>query len=81
MDDPAAEAFALVDAEATAMGIDPDNVDVVLCGGTTCSTDRWDVVTVEVSVLVEELSSFLPFGEITVSAAHSEQVDLFRSRP
>lgn len=79
--DPTAEALAAVDAQAGSMGIDPGNVTVVLCGGLTCSVDRGAVVTVEVTVLVEELSSFLPIGNITVHAVHSEQVDMYRSRP
>jgi len=79
--DPAAEAQLVVDSQASSMGIDPDNVSVVLCGGTGCSTDRGAVVTVEVSVLVEELSSFLPIGSITIRAVHSERVDMYRSRP
>ena len=63
------------------MGVDPANVKVLLCGGAECAVDRGSVVTVEVTVLVHELSSFLPIGTITVNAVHSEQVDLFRSRP
>lgn len=79
--DPTAEALSVVDAQARSMGIDPANVTVVFCGGTACSTDRGAVVTVEVAVSVEELSSFLPIGDITVRAVHSEQVDMYRSRP
>ena len=79
--DPEVEALQVIIAQARSMGIDPDSVTVVLCGGTTCSIKRGDVVTVEVSVLVEELSSFLPIGTINVRAVHSEQVDLYRSRP
>jgi hypothetical protein len=52
-----------------------------LCGGAACPVDRGSVVTVDVTVLVDELSSFLPIGTITVNAVHSEQVDMFRSRP
>ena len=79
--DPSAEALAVVEAQATSMGIDPGDVTVLLCGGVECAVDRWSIVTVDVTVLVDELSSFLPIGTITVHAVHSEQVDLFRSRP
>lgn len=79
--DPSAEALAVIEAQARSMGIDPGDVTVLLCGGAECAVDRGSVVTVEVTVLVEELSSFLPIGTITVQAVHSEQVDLFRSRP
>jgi hypothetical protein len=79
--DPSAEALAVIEAQARSMGIDPGDVTVLLCGGAECALDRGSVVTVDVTVLVEELSSFLPIGTITVQAVHSEQVDLFRSRP
>ena len=79
--DPMSEALEVVDAQARSMGIDPSKVTVVLCGGSKCSVGRGDVVTVEVAVEVEELSSFLPIGGITVDAVHSEQVDTYRSRP
>lgn len=79
--DPSAEALSVIEAQATSMGIDPADVTVLLCGGAKCEVDRGSVVTVEVTVRVGELSSFLPIGTITVNAVHSEQVDLFRSRP
>ncbi len=79
--DPSAEALAVIEAQARSMGIDPGDVTVLLCGGAQCAVDRGSVVTVDVTVLVKELSSFLPFGTITVQAVHSEQVDMFRSRP
>lgn len=79
--DPSAEALSVIEAQARSMGIESDNITVLLCGGTACTVDRGSVVTVEVTVLVEELSSFLPIGTITVNAVHSEQVDLYRSRP
>jgi hypothetical protein len=79
--DPAAEALAVVEAQARSMGIDPDSITVLLCGGETCAVERGAVVTVDVTVLVEELSSLLPIGTITVHAVHSEQVDTYRSRP
>lgn len=79
--DPSAEALAVIGAQASAMGISTDNITVLLCGGSTCAVDRGSVVTVDVTVLVEELSSFLPIGTITVNAVHSEQVDMYRSRP
>lgn len=79
--DPSAEAWAVIEAQAIGMGVDPASITVLLCGGAECAVDRGSVVTVEVTVLVHELSSFLPIGTITVNAVHSEQVDLFRSRP
>jgi hypothetical protein len=79
--DPSAEALAVIEAQARSMGIDPGDVTVLLCGGAVCPVDRGSVVTVDVTVLVDELSSFLPIGTITVNAVHSEQVDMFRSRP
>lgn len=79
--DPSEEALAVIEAQAISMGIDPDNVTVLLCGGVACTVDRGSVVTVDVTVVVEELSAFLPIGTITVNAVHSEQVDLYRSRP
>jgi len=79
--DPSAEALAVIAVQARSMGIDAANVTVLLCGGEKCALDRGSVVTVEVRVLVDELSPFLPIGTITVNAVHSEQVDLFRSRP
>jgi len=79
--DPSLEAMAVIEAQATSMGIDTADVTVLFCGGAACAVGRGSVVTVDVSVLVDELSSFLPIGTITVNAVHSEQVDLFRSRP
>jgi Flp pilus assembly protein TadG len=79
--DPSAEALAVIEAQARSMAIDPGDVTVLLCGGAACPVDRGSVVTVDVTVLVDELSSFLPIGTITVNAVHSEQVDMFRSRP
>jgi hypothetical protein len=79
--DPSAEALAVIEAQARSMDIDPGDVTVLFCGGVACPVDRGAVVTVDVTVLVDELSSFLPIGTITVSAVHSEQVDMFRSRP
>ena len=79
--DPSMEALAVIEAQARSMGIDPADITVLLCGGTECAVDRGAVVTVDVTVLVDELSSFLPIGTITVNAVHSEQVDMFRSRP
>ena len=79
--DPTSEALAVVDSQARSMGIDPSKVTVEFCGGSACSVDRGDVVTVQVAVTVAEVSSFLPIGTITVDAVHSEQVDTYRSRP
>ena len=79
--DPVPEALQSIKAQATAMGIQPNRVTVVFCGGMTCSVERGTVITVDVAVEVEELSAFLPVGTITVRSVHSEQVDLYRSRP
>ena len=81
--DEDAEAAALnaIDAQAAGMGIDPGVVTVRFCGGAGCTLARGSLVTVEVSVAIPELSSFLPIGELTVRAIHAEQVDLYRSRP
>ena len=79
--DPVPEALEAIMAQARSMGIDPGQVTVSFCGGVTCSVDRGTVVTVDVAVEVEELSAFLPIGTITVRSVHSEQVDLYRSRP
>ena len=79
--DPVPEALEAIMAQARSMGIDPGHVTVLFCGGVTCSVDRGNVVTVDVAVEVEDLSAFLPLGAITVRSVHSEQVDLYRSRP
>ena len=79
--DPSAEALEVIETQARRMGIEPDNITVLFCGGAACTVERGSVVTIEVAVLVEELSSFLPIGNITVNAVHSEQVDMYRSRP
>ena len=79
--DPVPEALEAIRSQARSMGIDPGQVTVLFCGGVTCSLDRGTVVTVDVAVEVEELSAFLPVGTITVRSVHSEQVDLYRSRP
>ena len=79
--DPEDAALEVIVAQARSMGIDPDHVTVLLCGGVGCAVDRGAIVTVEVSVVVEELSALLPIGTITVHGVHSEQVDLYRSRP
>lgn len=79
--DPTSEALEVVEAQARSMGIDPNKVTVLFCGGSMCSLGRGDLVTVEVAVEIEELSSFLPIGTITVDAVHSEHVDTYRSRP
>ena len=79
--DPVPVALEAIMAQARSMGIDPGHVSVLFCGGVTCSVDRGTVVTVDVAVEVEQLSAFLPVGTITVRSVHSEQVDLYRSRP
>lgn len=80
-DEPEAAAIAVVEDVADGMGIDPGNVTVVLCGGSVCLLERGAQVAVEVRATVPELSSFLPIGDLTVTATHVEQVDPYRSRP
>jgi hypothetical protein len=79
--DAEAEALNAIEAQAAGLGIDPAAVRVTFCGGMGCSRARGSVVTVEVSVNIPQLSSFLPIGALTVRAIHAEQVDLYRSRP
>jgi hypothetical protein len=78
---PEARALAVVESLALGMGIDPSRVTVEFCGGASCPLGRGDQISVHVTAIVPELSSLLPIGEMTVSATHVEQVDLFRSRP
>lgn len=80
-DQQEAAAVAVIETLAIGMGIDPGNVRVVLCGGSPCSLERGAQVSVEVTATVPELSTFLPIGQLTVTATHIEQVDLYRSRP
>jgi hypothetical protein len=78
---PLLAAADVVSTQAVAMGIDPADVSVVFCDGLGCSWERGGVITVEVAVVVREVSDLLPLVEITVRAAASEQIDPFRSRP
>lgn len=80
-DQPEATAVAAIESIAIGMGIDPNNVSIVLCGGSVCSLERGEQVSVQVEARVPELSSFLPIGELTVTATHIEQIDIYRSRP
>jgi hypothetical protein len=74
-------AMALVTSLAIGHDIDPGLVDVRFCGGGSCGLERGSIASVEVSVTVPEVSAFLPIGDLTISAVHSEQVDPYRSRP
>lgn len=79
--DPEAEAHAVIDQLASGHGVAPEAVTVSFCGGGGCSLARGTIVTVEVAVRVPQVSAYLPLGDFTVRAAHSEQVDPYRSRP
>lgn len=79
--DPLAAASMSVADLATGMGFGLDDVSVVFCDGGPCSFERGAVFVVEVSMPVRQVSELLPIGEITVRARHSEQIDLYRSRP
>lgn len=79
--DPEGEALTVVGSIAAGFGIDPGDVSTEFCGGAGCGLDRGSVATVEVQVVVREISSFLPVGTFTVGAVQSELVDPYRSRP
>jgi len=78
---PEGEARALVDSMAAGHQVDSAAVSVSFCGGNGCGLERGSIVTVEVEVVVPEVSAFLPLGDLTVRAIQSEQVDPYRSRP
>lgn len=80
-ENPEAEAEAVVDQLSAGHGVELDAVTVSFCGGTGCSLDRGTVASVEVAVQVQQVSAFLPVGDFTVRATHTEQVDPYRSRP
>jgi hypothetical protein len=79
--DPVAEALAVVDQLSTGHGVEPEAVTVSFCGGDGCPLARGTIATVEVAVRVPQVSAYLPLGDFTVRAVHSEQVDPYRSRP
>ncbi|MGH8958666.1 MAG: hypothetical protein ACRDVK_08310 [Acidimicrobiia bacterium] len=80
-EDPLAAAARSVETAAEGRGVASDEVAVVFCDGGPCSWARGALFVVEVSMPVRQVSELLPIGEITVRARHSEQVDLYRSRP
>lgn len=79
--DPIAAATDEVASVADGMGFATNEVSVLFCDGNPCSFARGAVFVVEVSMPVRQVSELLPIGEIQVRARHSEQVDLYRSRP
>ena len=79
--DPIAAASEAVASVAEGMGVETNEVSVQFCDQAPCSFARGAVFVVEVSMAVRQVSDLLPIGEITVQARHSEQVDLYRSRP
>jgi hypothetical protein len=70
-----------VEELALRLGVGLDQLTVTFCEGTPCSWERGAVFTVEISMPVSQVSDLLPVAGLTVSARHSEQVDLYRSRP
>jgi hypothetical protein len=66
---------------AAGMGVASEEISVLFCDGGPCSWTRGAVFVVEVSMPVQQVSELLPVGELTVRARHSEQVDVYRSRP
>jgi hypothetical protein len=66
---------------AAGMGVASEEISVLFCDGGPCSWTRGAVFVVEVSMPVQRVSELLPVGELTVRARHSEQVDVYRSRP
>ncbi len=78
---PEDEARAVVRDLAAGFGIDQALVEVSFCGGEGCVLARGSVASVEVSVVVPQVSVFLPVGDMTVRATHGEQIDPYRSRP
>ncbi len=75
------EASTTIDDLAGRMGVGPDRLTVTFCEGAPCSWERGAVFTVEISMPVSQVSDLLPVAGLTVSSKHSEQVDLYRSRP
>ena len=79
--EPLIAASAAIAAVADGMDVAAAEVSVLFCDGNPCSFARGAVFVVEVSMPVRQISELLPIGEIQVRARHSEQVDLYRSRP
>ena len=74
------DALNLVTSLAVGHNVDPGLIEVKFCGGDFCSLQRGSMVSVEVVVIVPEVSAFLPIGTMTVTATHAEQIDPYRSR-
>ncbi|CAN5320142.1 hypothetical protein BH18ACT5_BH18ACT5_19820 [soil metagenome] len=81
VDDPLGSATNSVAASAAGLGISPESVLIEFCDALPCSWERGANFVVKVSVQVDEVSDLLPIGTMTISATHSEQIDLYRSRP
>ncbi|HKZ18650.1 MAG TPA: hypothetical protein VJQ57_00925 [Acidimicrobiia bacterium] len=79
--EPLIAASAAIAAVADGMDVATPEISVLFCDGNPCSFARGAVFVVEVSMPVRQISELLPIGEIQVRARHSEQVDLYRSRP
>ena len=80
--DPTAAGVETVEEMAAGRGLDPSVVGVTMCGGVGCALVRGGYVTVEVSVDIPLVAT--PWGDVgglTVNAAHSEPVDIYRSLP
>ena len=72
----------LVEQMATNAGLAAEAVEVWFCEGTCSPVERGDTVTVRVVAPVALIET--PFGSVgglSVSAVHSESVDLYRSLP
>ena len=79
--DPLVAASEAISSLADGTDVATSDVSVLFCDGNPCSFARGAVFVVEVSMPVHQVSELLPIGEIRVRARHSEQVDLYRSRP
>ena len=76
------DARRLVEQMATNAGLRDDSVEVWFCEGTCAPIQRGDLVTVRVTAPVPLIQTPLgSVGGLTVSAVHSEWVDLYRSFP
>lgn len=81
-DDPALAGAAIITEMATSRGYSGSEVSVTMCGGVGCTVERGGYVFAEVSVVIPLVST--PWGDVggmTVSAAHAEPVDAYRSLP
>lgn len=81
VEDPLGSATNSVAATAAGLGISAESVSIEFCDASPCSWERGANFVVKVSVQVDEVSDLLPIGTMTISATHSEQIDLYRSRP